>query len=59
MATVTLAFSAIVTPSKQSRYRHSGLYILCKLVTPVHMTITQTEPEMLEKQNLIEELALL
>lgn len=29
MATVTLVFSAILTPSKQCRYGYSGLYILC------------------------------
>jgi len=29
IATVTLVFSAILTPSKQFRYGYSGLYILC------------------------------
>jgi hypothetical protein len=29
MVTVTLVFSAILTPSRQFRYGYSGLYILC------------------------------
>ncbi len=63
MATVTLVFSAISTPSKQFRYGYSGLYILCSMVILVcigiteKMLIEQTEFKKLGKRNLIVELA--